>query len=205
MNNSKFTIVAIGVESFPRNGNYQTSGKLFGLIGLGLQIPALHLRPCICLHRPCPASPTMTRTSTEIVSTDTTLNEKSNSAACYIVIEEPLSWEQAVKKCEQYEGYLATPNTDLENKFIKNQLNKIYHNTERVLLGEQIWFGANKSTEKNDQSVFVNNIKLDYSDWINGNPSGGNEDCLTFCNVGDFRWNDAACGTGFYFICETKG
>jgi len=45
-------------------------------------------------------------------------------------------------------------------------------------------------------------LPLDYTFWLAGEPSGGNEACLHVWQIRQYEWNDAPCTSSMCYVCE---
>jgi hypothetical protein len=109
----------------------------------------------------------------------------------YKIIPEAVTWNTAVKKCEEMGGHLCTLTFKEEDQFIFSVL--------PVPLGEY-WLGATDAAQKGDWK-WVTGEEFKFSRWQPGQPDnyGRNENCLATLHGG---WNDAKGSIPFYYICE---
>ena len=63
-------------------------------------------------------------------------------------------------------------------------------------------------TLKEGEWRWINSMKRiadgNFTDWLEGNPSGGNEHCLEMKAVYDLKWNDDECYHRQKYICEKE-
>jgi len=127
---------------------------------------------------------------------DTNWSKYSNH--CYRLFKEAVSWQSAKQKCVDKGGYLVTITSSAEQTFIRN----LYNGS-----------GTDMAT-----SIGLSDIALEtdfkwvtgeayvFKYWRSGNPDDTppGEDCVSFNQQEDNRWNDDGCSKGFFYICERQ-
>ena len=100
------------------------------------------------------------------------------------------SWADADAYCKSKGGYLATIESEPENKFLASRM-----------AGGWAWLGLNDQTTEGT-FVWAHGEKTTYTNWCPGEPndSAGAEDCGVM--VGGGCWNDGKCGSTGAFFCE---
>ncbi|CAG2227503.1 C-type lectin lectoxin-Lio3-like [Mytilus galloprovincialis] len=124
--------------------------------------------------------------------------------SCYIIQYTLQTWDEAKNLChDNLNAYLAEIKTSRENSFLMGILPK--PNIDITGLAGEVWLGANALNVKrlfiwNNSSTY-----LDFTDWGPGEPNGRDyEHCLSthMYNDGKLHWNDRACSTWHFFVCE---
>ncbi|VDI67661.1 perlucin-like [Mytilus galloprovincialis] len=126
-----------------------------------------------------------------------------NGDSCYLFSILRVSWIQAMKFCEIYQGELAVIETEAEQLFLESYLNSTWKNanqtdvwisgTDLLVDGEWIWAKEGRS--------------IDYFRWAPGQPDSasmnlGGEDCIELVRGSNFMWNDVPCQKHINFVCE---
>jgi len=116
----------------------------------------------------------------------------------YEVINKPMTWTKARDECKERGGYLATITSKEEQKFIVDLLSK--QGKRR-----NYWLGGYREGKN---WKWVTGEDFTYTNWIPGEPSGGNEDKLLLSQSHRNQWNDSAntdtkpYGETLGYICE---
>jgi hypothetical protein len=109
----------------------------------------------------------------------------------YLFVRSARNWWDARAICESLGYGLVTVNDANEESWL--------HGFE----GPYIWWLGYNDTES-EGSWRWSHGSSSYTNWASGDPNNwSNEDCAMDNWSGDGRWRDYACGSGFYFICES--
>ena len=109
---------------------------------------------------------------------------------CVVATPSRISWDKASAACEKAGGYLATITSQEEQNFIE-ELNSG---------NRRFWIGGFR--DSSDNWKWVTGEKWDYSNWDDGEPSGGNENSAA---VWPKKWNDMTADNLYEqdgYICE---
>ncbi|XP_012332181.1 C-type lectin domain family 4 member A isoform X12 [Aotus nancymaae] len=123
-------------------------------------------------------------------------NWKSFSSNCYFISTESASWQESEKNCARMEAHLLVINTQEEQKFIFQNLEKKYAYFVGLSdpEGQRRWQWVDQ-TPYNESSTF----------WHQDEPSDMNERCvmLNFRYYhGSWGWNDVSCDDLQRSVCE---
>jgi len=120
---------------------------------------------------------------------------------CFLLVYNKVDWHTAKHRCRLMGGFLAKPNTQHLNNWLKSKLMEKNPN-------QAAWFGLNKMSNgwcHIDGSL----VSRGYTDWAPGEPNnyGGVESCGNWfaSNGHAYRWNDSPCGTKLPFVCQRNG
>jgi len=111
----------------------------------------------------------------------------------YQLVEEKMSWEEALDYCQNISGYLASITSSEENDFIVNTFSKNI---------SSCWIGGNDILNEGVWE-WCNNDEWNFSNWSNGEPNNalGKEDFLMI-NLSTGQWNDERLYPPPSFLCE---
>ena len=99
-----------------------------------------------------------------------------------------MEWNDANNYCKINHG---TTLGTITNANEQNKINTLYGN-------DTLWFGFNKNNDNIDQYIWESGVVTSYTNWINGNSSINNNDCVTTNQT----WTDHSCDNKFGFICD---
>ncbi|XP_053405026.1 lectin-like [Mercenaria mercenaria] len=126
---------------------------------------------------------------------------ESYDRSCYKYFADRKNWSDAKRYCETQGAHLAIVLSNEENVFLKALLRRSH-----IGSSDQVWMdGDDLKSEHN--FVWENTGQgFEITDWGPNEPnqSGGNEDCLSFFALYDFKWNDEHCDSAFGFLCEKE-
>ncbi|XP_060244306.1 mannose-binding protein C isoform X2 [Meriones unguiculatus] len=110
----------------------------------------------------------------------------------FISSRKKMSFDRAKALCSQFQGSMATPRNEKENKAILN------------VARDDAFLGIT-DMEWEDNFVDLTGNKVDYTNWNGGEPNnvGGAEDCVVLLSSG--KWNDIPCSDSFLVVCEFSG
>lgn len=122
--------------------------------------------------------------------------------SCYLFIDDISGvWSDAVHHCAAHNAHLASIETTDEDKFLRNQSNKLFkcgrnssasfwvRGTDDVIEGIWAWHDTNEP--------------VTFTSWAPGQPQNSSgEDCLVLFGMHGFLWDDAFCTDKYHFICE---
>lgn len=124
---------------------------------------------------------------------------------CYFFSDKKTSWYGAESLCRLKGGYLAIPDTEEENNFLKET-----STSEEVRLqGAPIphfsrWIGLRSLDGSTIQKIITNEL-LTFTDFVPGHlASRGltSEPCVHMDYTSSFLWKVEKCHRGFLYICE---
>ena len=96
-------------------------------------------------------------------------------------------------------AHLVTVETSLENRFLKDYLDRLKHGS--------YWMGLTDEMVESVWRWLGTDALASFTDWQHGEPndlgSNGGEDCVEFRSVaGVYGWNDEPCTYKRYPLCE---
>eukprot|EP00058_Branchiostoma_floridae_P013879 XP_002599367.1 hypothetical protein BRAFLDRAFT_200104 [Branchiostoma floridae] len=119
-------------------------------------------------------------------------------AICYKAFHTPKTYSGANATCGEDGGTLAMPRDAGIDAFLISLHNAVNDKAP-------CWFGLHDRREEGSFEWVDGSALGTYSSWAPGEPNNlfGKEDCVMYSNptLGD-RWNDAACGHWFPYICQ---
>jgi len=110
----------------------------------------------------------------------------------YIGVMRSLSWADANKRCQElFSTDLATIENARENIMVRRACSAFDAKA-------QCWIGLHRPFR-----TWVDGEDMKVDNWADGEPNnaGGHEDCAAIED--SMRWNDANCGEGKFFVCNT--
>ena len=132
------------------------------------------------------------------------------SGLCYKVLEDFLTWDEAVKGCRALGGSsdLATITSPEEQRFITKAILEettcpgIWYDN-----GCGIWIGMKDLTADNKSFQWVTGAQskaVTYANWYEGEPNNVKEECVALQNVQPYQWWDAPCDAKRPALCVKK-
>ncbi len=121
--------------------------------------------------------------------------------SCYFIIADKMDWYQANRTCAESRANLAIPNSQSEQDYIWELLQKEPDPTS----SDRVWIGCNDIEEEGKwQHCPLKDETNAYENWGDGEPNdfAGREDCGVQENVKNGKWNDGECGISCFAICE---
>ena len=109
---------------------------------------------------------------------------------CYKLFTEHLMWKNAMKKCNEAGGKLASVHSSEENMFI-------------LSMKTQAWIGGTFNAYKHEWT-WSDGTAWNHTSWKRGEPNnlGGAEYCLEFVENVKGKWNDQDCANELPYICK---
>ncbi|XP_037370300.1 C-type lectin domain family 6 member A-like [Talpa occidentalis] len=122
---------------------------------------------------------------------------KSFGSSCYLISTELNFWKKSEQNCVGMGAHLVVINTETEQNFIVQQLNKNFS----YFLGLSDPQG-NNNWQWIDQTSYTENVRF----WHENEPNFSAEECATivFWNHRGWGWNDVFCDSKRHSICEMK-
>ncbi|XP_063416493.1 perlucin-like protein [Mytilus trossulus] len=117
------------------------------------------------------------------------------SKKCFMIVYEKIVWEEAVTKCEEYDGQLAKVENEIEDSWLISQLT------------DSVWIGLNDIENEGQWRWISDNSPLNYTNWLSAEPNGGTEEncanyCKNYCGKTFYGWNDTRCKMLLGYVCE---
>ncbi|XP_062558901.1 C-type lectin domain family 6 member A-like [Armigeres subalbatus] len=117
------------------------------------------------------------------------------------------NWIAAVESCHRMGMRLAVLDTDAKHEAAV-QLGKSIKPQNSQFFG--FWLGASDLAYGGGSFMWHDTGSwVQFSRWNTGEPSGGNEHCVTLyywpAQKFHWTWNDAPCDTTLYALCEPRG
>ena len=106
-------------------------------------------------------------------------SETSFNGHRYILMSGRLTWEETKAYAESIGGHLATITSAEENEALRDLAAASGYSA--------VWLGAENTS---GSWKWVTEEEFSYSCWGDGEPSGGDEHCLSFYSYGNYKWND---------------
>lgn len=132
---------------------------------------------------------------------------QSIGVGCYQITpgENKQTWENAKSICNSNGGYLATMETEEENKLLKGYVSAL-GSSDYFIGGSDLEI---EGTFKWDHSGDLVNLPSsdEFHDWYPPNQpdnggAAGNQHCMIFYGAKSHLWNDVSCTYARFFICE---
>ncbi|XP_017749740.1 PREDICTED: C-type lectin domain family 6 member A isoform X2 [Rhinopithecus bieti] len=120
---------------------------------------------------------------------------KSFGSSCYFISSEKNVWSESEQNCVEMGAHLVVFNTEAEQNFIVQQLNKSFS----YFLGLSDPQG-NNNWQWIDKTPFKKNVRF----WHPNEPNHSAEKCasIVFWKPTGWGWNDVICETSRNSICE---
>ena len=115
---------------------------------------------------------------------------------CLKVVNQSLTYDEAMKYCQDQESSLVEPKSSLSNSLVQH--------FARTSAGKSIiWIGINDKNNEGSPEYSSDHSPLEWSNWENGQPDNwqGNEDCMIMY-VSNGKWGDVKCDAKYPFICQ---
>ena len=115
--------------------------------------------------------------------------------SCYKISSNKSDWNSANSTCEELGSSL----------IILNSLAKIKEFIKRT--NGQTWIGLKRDLRDSSRWQWVDGSTAFYSYWLSGEPNNygdSGEDCVVM-NPHIGKWNDQACSSSHYYVCEING
>ncbi|XP_062614686.1 perlucin-like [Saccostrea cucullata] len=122
-----------------------------------------------------------------------------HGSSCYVFIAGVLnSWTEAMSFCKALSAKLVEIETQDENHFLSNHLQRMAH-------GHNYWIGLTDAIFENEWLWMSTQKEAQYTNWGPFQPDNDQhmEDCADIAFFGQHGlWNDENCDTKQHFICE---
>ncbi|CAG5127967.1 unnamed protein product [Candidula unifasciata] len=122
-----------------------------------------------------------------------------NEGSCYGFSDTQVSWAEAARVCQIFNGNLAEIDSEEENDFVKEFLQSRGG-------PEKVWIGATDIFNEGTFEWLSNGGRpLNFTDWQRGQPTDGGshgQDCLDLIEKNNYTWADDSCTSQYNFICE---
>lgn len=118
---------------------------------------------------------------------------------CYMFVDQPLSWLDALTSCQAYKGHLVTIESIQEINYLAGRM--------QSMNSIAVWTGANDRGSEGGWK-WVNQKPFAFFNWAPGQPSanalGQGQDCVAMF-TSSALWDDVDCTTRNGYICEKQG
>ncbi|XP_052244203.1 perlucin-like protein [Dreissena polymorpha] len=115
--------------------------------------------------------------------------------SCYHVGNVSMTFIEAKRYCREHGSNLIHIDSAQENNYLKNYaLRHTY---------EMLWIGLTDLMAESHYMWIDDNTEAQFTDWAQGQPNGGYEDCILLYNKDSYRWHDYPCEGRWYPVCET--
>ena len=118
---------------------------------------------------------------------------KKWAESCYLIIDRPLSYDDARQTCRKLGAKMAAPRSDQENDFMAS-----------LAPGSTIWVACTDRRQEGDwECDGWQNEGGSYINWSDGDPnnSDSNENCASLIPE-SLKWNDVVCAHTFFAVCK---
>ncbi|XP_045208345.2 perlucin-like protein isoform X2 [Mercenaria mercenaria] len=121
----------------------------------------------------------------------------SHNQSCFLFSHDREYWPGAFQMCKIMGGQLVEIHSAAKNNFLLQQIKSS---------GHTFWIGLSDVSEEGNW-IWMPSLtsSAEYHNWNTGQPSTVNannepENCAVIYTTG--KWNDAACSSLYYYICE---
>jgi len=116
--------------------------------------------------------------------------------ACFKLVNEKGSWIDAQDACHDINSNLTSIHSAGENDFVRQIANTFGLHS--------VWIGLNNLNSADGNYKWVDGSDLSYTNWEDGEPSGGIENCTAQWNSG-LSWSDFNCDSHFVpYVCGKR-
>ncbi|XP_053409086.1 macrophage mannose receptor 1-like [Mercenaria mercenaria] len=121
------------------------------------------------------------------------------TAYCYMFVDQPLSWLDALTQCRAYRGQLVSIESSQEINYLAARM--------QSMNSLAVWTGANDRGSEGGWK-WINGKPFAFFNWAPGQPSGHalgqGQDCVAMFTQSAL-WDDVDCTTRNGYICEKQG
>ncbi|XP_071087409.1 perlucin-like [Haliotis cracherodii] len=120
---------------------------------------------------------------------------------CYSLIRFTAIWADAAVYCQAIGSHLAYVETAAEQTFLEGYLKR----ESSTIHSSGVWLGGLTYLTENEWQWRFKGGRITNTWWSPGNPDhDGDQFCLMLFKSQAFKWNDAGCSYGHYFLCELE-
>lgn len=120
-----------------------------------------------------------------------------HDSTCYHISREKETWIGAMRVCELFGGELATIKSDREQQFVVNQI-------KLSRLSPYFWIGGTDIMVEGEWVWAKSGERITHGYWYPGEPNNKDvgQDCLMISTYESYQWDDIACNSNVYYVCE---
>ena len=118
---------------------------------------------------------------------------ESNGDHCYLLVEDEVTYQEAVDACQAKFAILIEPRTAELNEIAQSYAGE-----------DKLWIGANDIDTEGTWVWVSDREALDFTDWADNQPNDGDgngQDCAAM--QGNGAWGDIQCTATRRYVCQT--